>query len=86
MTSSLLKIEQLATRNVKLKSAAERKEKYLAHRESQLRLTNLKHLETSRKALQKRWMDNYARHEKSHELRQENEENVMLRKIGRAHV
>eukprot|EP01034_Spumella_vulgaris_P025835 gene25835-32332_t len=50
-------------------------------KESHLRVTNLRQSEVSRKAMQKRWLDNHARHEKSFELRQQNEENVLLRKI-----
>ncbi len=81
LASSQLNIESLKYRNEKLRTAAERRERVISLRESQLRVANLKHTETSRKALQKRWIDNNDRHEKSFELRQQNEENVMLRKV-----
>jgi hypothetical protein len=74
-------MEQVKNRNEKLRCAAQRRDKALSARESQLRATNLRQSEVSRKAMQKRWLDNHTRHEKSFELRQQNEENVMLRKV-----
>lgn len=67
----------------KLEAARKRRIQQLKLRENRTKIANKRRNEASIRALQKRWVDDTRRGEKAHQLRQQNEEHVMLRKIYR---
>jgi hypothetical protein len=69
--------------DVKLEAARRRRAQQQSVRDSRTKLANRRRTETSVRALQKRWVEDTRRGEKAHELRQQNEEHVMLRKMYR---
>ena len=69
--------------DAKLEAARKRRMQQQKLRENNTKLANKRRSEASIRALQKRWVDDTRRGEKAHQLRQQNEEHVMLRKMYR---
>jgi hypothetical protein len=67
----------------KLEAARKRRMQQQKVHENRTKLANKRRSEASIRALQKRWVDDTRRGEKAHQLRQQNEEHVMLRKMYR---
>ena len=67
----------------KLDAARKRRIQHLKLKENRSKQNNQRRSQTSIKALQTKWIDETRRDEKAHQLRQQNEEHVMLRKMYR---
>ena len=79
LKSSRIRFQQEA----KLDAARKRRVQHLKVKENRSKQANQRRSNTSIKALQTKWIDETRRGEKAHQLRQQNEEHVMLRKMYR---
>ena len=74
-------IKKSFTQNSKIESARRRRNEVQKIRETHAMNANKRRAEITDKAMQKRWIDDANRNDQAFQLRKQNEELVMLRKV-----